>query len=496
SEAKALLALPGFERRIEPAFFLGPGMGLPDTARSPFAGIRSVRAGHLLTVDASGERERCWWTPRFPGGGPSTLDEAGEALRTALRRAVRRRVGGDVPIALALSSGLDSAIVAALATEVRSDLRAFTVAWPDRPYDEATAAAATARHLGLAHEPVPCTVEQLAEGFLDGMHATGVPTNNLSTTARLAMARAVRASGAKALTGGEAADEIFGGYPYFGLEAIWRDLARGEPGARTALRTFEAEERPSRGVFWSGGRGWERTPPWLGHPSTVHLRALRAETELSRLLSRSARAELAGRTPLEALGAELDVARLRTLAPFDAARVVSRSVFGTFVVPALGDGVEMAASLEGRVPFLDREVVDLAYALPQELCVAPATYLRKRVLRHAFADRLPEGFRAPPKHTWMAPTFRELGATATGRALFADLLSDRAVRDAGLLSRRTVRAALAAWRWWPARGARFPHVDGVVGYLLSVQALHHVHVRTPPRTRTLTAWVDRTPAVA
>lgn len=496
SEAKALLALPGFERRLDPSFFLGPGVGLPDTARSPFAGIRSVRAGHLLTVDASGERERAWWVPRFLGGGPATLDESAEALRTTLRRAVRRRVGGDVPIALALSSGLDSTIVAALAAEVRPELRAFTVAWPDRPYDEAAAAALTARHLGLAHQPVPCTVSDLAEGFLDGVYATEIPTNNLSTTARLAMARAVRASGAKALTGGEAADEILGGYPTFGLEAIWRDLARGERGARSALRAFEAEEHRSRGVFWDGGRDWRRTPPWLGHPSTVHLRAVRSERLVPRLLSRAARAELAGRTPLEALGAELDAARLRTLHPFDAARVVSRSLFGTFVVTALGDRVEMAASLEGRVPFLDADVVDLAYSLPQEHCVEPGTYTRKRVLRRAFADRLPPGFRAPPKHTWMAPTFRELAATPTGRALVEDLLSDRAVREAGLLSRRTVRAALAAWRLWPGQGARFPQVDGVVGYLLSVQALHEVHVRVPRRPTRLPTWVDRTPADA
>ena len=55
----------------------------------------------------------------------------------------------------------------------------------------------------------------------------------------------MRAAGFEALMSGEGADELFGGYPYFGLEAIWR-MGADESGP--ALRAFAEAEGASRGI--------------------------------------------------------------------------------------------------------------------------------------------------------------------------------------------------------------------------------------------------------
>lgn len=499
SEAKALLAWPGFSAALEPRWFNGAGLGLPSTERTPFVGITSLRPGHRMWVEASASRVARWWRPAFGGAAGIRPEEARERVRAELARAVARRVGGDVPIALALSSGVDSTAVAALTAQIRPDRSAFTLSYPGAPYDEAAAAGRTAAALGLRFTPVPCPLEALAEGLLPSIYQTEVPTNSLSTVARLRLSAAVRAAGFKALAGGEGSDEIFGGYPYFVLERIWRDLARGAPGAEAALARFRRAEALSRGVFWEDGSAWRRAPPLFGAPSVVHLRALKARPLQRALLSRDASARLGGEGPLDALTAELDPTELRALHPFDATRMVSRSVLGTFAIPALGDRVEMAASLEGRVPYLDAALVRLAVSLPEEICLDTKNYISKIVLRDAVKDLLPPGFSPPPKHTGMAPPFAALWPLPAGRAIFEALLDPAAVRRAALLRPAFVAAVWAAWRRLPQGGARFTALDGVLGYLLSVQALHHAFVERPAASRPTGARLaleDRSPGAA
>lgn len=495
SEAKGLLALEGFSTGIDPLHFTGPGIGLAGCARTPFIGITSVRPGHLLRVGRAGSKETPYWTPTFERGRELSVDDAAAELRKELGHAVERRVGGGVPIALALSSGIDSAIIAGLTARVRPEVRAFCISYPGAAFDESAKAARTAAHFGLEFEPVVCTPESLAAGFLDSIRCTETATNSLSTAARISMTAAVRRSGAKALAGGEGSDEIFGGYPYFGLEAIWRRLASGDPArrssARESMKRFRDVERLSRGVFWDDTHAWRRTASIFGYPSVYAVRATRAVRLLWFLASRRTLERIGPVSPLDAVRGEFDPEALGRLDPFDATRVVSRSIFATFVVPALGDRVEMAHSLEGRAPYLDVHVVRLAYSLTEQHCLGPDPLRRKHVLRRAFADLIPADFAAPPKHTFMAPTFRDFVRTPIGRDLFETLLSPRAVRSADLLDGKTVSLLRMAASLCPASSQRFALLDGLVGYCLSVQALHNIFVGAPPSPGPLLTLDDR-----
>ena len=94
----------------------------------------------------------------------------------------------------------------------------------------------------------------------------------MRTTARLALTRAVRAAGFKALMSGEGSDELFGGYPYFGIEAIWRLLAEAPSRGDRALAAFRATEARSRGVFWDDGDSWNQVAAHL--PDVLAVRAV------------------------------------------------------------------------------------------------------------------------------------------------------------------------------------------------------------------------------
>jgi len=194
------------------------------------------------------------------------------------------------------------------------------------------------------------------------------------------------------------------------------------------------------------------------------------------MFSRGWRRRMGGRTPLRTMTRELDPAALRELDPFDATRVASRSILGSLVIPSLGDRVEMAHSLEGRVPYLDRDVIELAYSFGQDWCIDPDTSTRKHVLRRAFADLVPPRLASPPKHTLMAPTFADLAEVPRGRGILEAVLEDRAVRRAGIFDPMFVRGLRAAWRRWPRGDRRHSGLDLTLGYVATTQALFMVHV--------------------
>jgi asparagine synthase (glutamine-hydrolysing) len=277
---------------------------------------------------------------------------------------------------------------------------------------------------------------------------------------------------------GEGSDELFGGYPYFGIEAIWRQLSTDPHRGHAALARFRADEAMSRGMFWDDGDAWKRAPRPFGFAS-AYTQRIQAVTRASRFMFSRSWLSRRTRTPMEIALEELDPSVLRGLAPFDATRLVARSVLGSLVIPSLGDRVEMAHSLEGRVPFLDLDVVERAYALSEAHCIDPVTLVRKRVLRHAFGDLIPKGHRAPPKHTLMAPPLRDLLRTPRGRVLLETLTSDLAIRNTGVFDPLFVRSLRTAFAICPERAVQTragSMLDLTLTYVLTTQALHYVFV--------------------
>ncbi len=511
SEAKAILALDGFAAAFDAAYFAGPGVGLVGSAVTPFRGIRAVRPGHSLRVSRKRTCETPYWTPRFGTSSratapPTMADAAGEVRRT-LERSVARRMEGDPPISVSLSSGVDSTIVCGLvAAQARANgraLTAFSVGYPGEPYDESAAAARTAKHFGVGFERVVCSPETLADEFLSTIRSIEVPTNSLSAVARIQLAAAVRSSGNKALMSGEGSDELFGGYPYFGLEAIWRmrrspDRATQQRGDR-AWERFRREEASSRGIFWDDSSEWQKAPFGFGYPSAYELRARRVRRSARHLFSADWLARIEAATQDGGPASDLDPSVLRSLAPFDATRLVAREVLASLIIPGLGDRVEMARGIEGRTPYLDLDVVQCAYSLPESLCVDPTTFRRKHVLRNAFADLLPPAFCPPAKTTRMAPSFADMARTRRGNDVLETLLADRAVRHAGVFDPRFVAGLKSLWRFWPVRGRTQASLDLLLGYVACTQALHAtlvegVHASRPSDSLALDE--DRSPPAA
>ncbi len=462
SEIKALLAA-GIPRRWSPSGldqlfsmqFLAPTETL-------VAGVRAVAPGEHLVVGQTGIRMHTAREIRLRLQRPVVGDDdalEGE-IRDAFLDAVAVRLPEDGRIAFAVSGGFDSAAVvgAAAALGVPSP-KGFAVAFSGEAWDERALAEAA-----ISHANGELTViEPMPEDFLDHLdsavrHAEGAASNG-QLVAKYMLSRAVRDAGFKAILTGEGADEAFLGYAHLLADA------GTEPTAATA----------QRGLMLPDGDG----PPL---PATEALFAALGASVPTFLRAKSAlAAQLAGlAAPSRADGADTCIAHLcATLLEGRefAGDHVRRSSFlwqklalAGYILRTLGDGTELANSVEGRPPFLDGPLLSLAAGIPTATLLDGRNgqglekVRDKALLRRALRDFVPVVVADRKKHPFLAPPLpRTAEIVARVRARTAPQ------RLPSFFDPAAVAAFVDAWA--DLRGGPAVARDGVLHLLLTTTAL-------------------------
>ena len=358
SEAKALFALGVPARWDDESMFHAAHTQYPWPDRTMFAGVHQLEPGCVLHW--SGDEPsvaRYWELPIASTGGAlggareaglggarhTALDEAAASLRTVLDEAVRVRLRADARICVQLSGGLDSSTVAAIAAGAGAVDACFTVGFEAAAYDERDHAAATASALGLPLHIVPVTGADIAAHWATAVaHGEGLAING-HLVGKWMLSRAMRDAGFKVALTGEGADELLAGYPHL----------RADAGVAIAGHAA------SRGVMLpaDGGLALDAVRALLGYVPTWLAAKASLGSRVRALLSLDLRARYASTDPYVSLIERLGGDRLRALDPLHAsASTWIRTALAQYILRTLGDGMEMAHGIEGRVPFLDHHV--------------------------------------------------------------------------------------------------------------------------------------------
>jgi asparagine synthase (glutamine-hydrolysing) len=279
-----------------------------------------------------------------------------------------------------MSGGLDSTLVTAMAREEHPSIVAFNASLVDEEdVDEGRWAELAAKGLGVELDTVSVTTPEWRAALVAAVahHEYPLPTGASPVSVSLIAGRA-RERGVKVLLVGEAADELFGGYPIAHGAAYRRFLAPGH-----MLRRMAQQARRPAGIRH------------LGRVVLAHLRGrepysvpIDVPAAVSRW--REATAASAGEAYAHHSGPrrELETALLSAMTAGSLAWLLNRM-----------DKDAMARSIETRVPFLDPDVVELALNLPLEHRVAPAS---KGVLRDVAGRWIPEQIVRRPKQPGMS----------------------------------------------------------------------------------------------
>jgi asparagine synthase (glutamine-hydrolysing) len=337
--------------------------------------VRRIESGSLLTVHPGGtpSHDR-WFTPVLHnrgGAGPAIHRRIADALRDSV--AIHMR--SDVPVGAFLSGGIDSTAIVALAREHHPGITAFTAGFEQPGYSEVDVAAETADLLGVRHVVRTVSAAEVMDALPSIVWYLDDPVADPALVPLWFIAREARREVTVVLSG-EGADELFGGYRVYrepnslkGFEylpgSVRAALGRVSRLLPDGLRGKDLLRRgalPMEQRYYGNARTFQPhqlAAVWRGHDPT------RDHTDVTAEHYRHS----AGWDP---------VARMQHLDLFTWLR-------GDILVKA--DKMTMAHSLELRVPFLDRDVFEVARGLPtSEKIVGDVT---KHGLRRALRDIVP-----------------------------------------------------------------------------------------------------------
>lgn len=412
SEAKAILECPFVERApnlnaIDPYLCLR-NVPEPETM---FAGIYILPVAHSMTISRTGEvrMERYWSVPLKTDRKYKKDGEYLEALEAGFHEAVKLTMRSDVPVSSYLSAGVDSSLITAAAREFNSNLHTFSLGF-NSPIDETHDAAETARLLGTTHHEIQVTPEDF-ERLPRVVWQMDRPVGDALIIAfdRLA---ANCAKDFKVVLGGEGADEMFAGYQFHKIIPLVEKYSRAVPGfihSGLMMPAFHATPMAVLNKFFQfpsdlGKGGKKRIGQFLAGYKRRHLRE--NYTILRTLWSHDERHDVYA-DGFKARASEDWIAPERpedrdSSAPFlDRLLKLQYDEWLQDWALIRQDKNTMAHSLEIRLPFLDHNVIELAFSMPPHL---KANLKRDKIIeRRLAAKMLPPAVSNRPKNPFFLP---------------------------------------------------------------------------------------------
>ena len=458
SEVKSFLALPGFRASMDVealhrylTFLWVPD---PDTM---FEGVKKLPAAHLATFRDGDLRIREYWNLVVPPEHKAWADHEAdvlEGIRARLRASVRKQMVSDVPIGAFLSGGVDSAAIVAFMAEAATEpVRTFTITFPERhrvgerTLDDPAIARRVARRYGANHQEI--VVEPDVVGLLPKLiwHMDEPVADPAIIAAHLVCAAA--RPDVKVLLSGVGGDELFAGYR---KHAAYRLSSRYQRIPRFLRQGFI-------------GPLVRQLPTFRGTRLMGLVRHAKKLVSTGSLVPEEA--FLANATYLDGgektlLYAPQMSARLDDVNPYAGheerfadvgeADFVNRMLYldlKTFMVSlnlTYNDKMSMAASLEVRVPFLDRELATFAFTdVPPDWKLTRDDRPRtKHVLKKALKGIVPDEVLSAPKAGFGAPHDHWL--TNDLKEMVDDLLSDDEIRRRGIFDPGRVRTLVREHR--------------------------------------------------
>ena len=413
SEVKAIFAAnPAIPRALDPE-------GIDQTftfwstvpPQTVFQGIKEIEPGHVRSYVRGEVRDHAFWTPRYPTKADghfssNVIDDVIDAVRNALETATAfRMVRADVPVGSYLSGGLDSSLVAALGSRFTDGrLQTFSVRFSDAEYDETSYQRLMVRTIASEHHELMISRRDIAEAFPKVIYHTERPILRTAPVPLFLLSRLVRERGIKVVLTGEGADEMFAGYDLFREGKVRRFWGRQPSSTRRAALLKRLYPYISRSPVHMQAVALK----FFGHglsaidaPGFAHQPRWRSTSAIKRLFSEGMRDASSRADPVTELLDRLppDFGRWTPLAQDQ--YIETKTLLAGYLLSSQGDRMLMAHSVEGRFPFLDDDVVELANSLPDSCKLRILD--EKHVLKRVSQSQLPPEIVTRKKQPYRAP---------------------------------------------------------------------------------------------
>jgi len=355
--------------------------GVYDQAERTFIdGVTQLAPGHFLVINIDSgacSAPTRYWHPSVARSFHGTYQDAVETVRGLFIESVRHNLRSDVPLGIALSGGIDSSAIAGAARFLEPDLPISTFSYiaPGFVESEHEWISTVAQSLGVVSHTTASTAEDLENDIDDLILTQGEPFGSTSIYAQYRVFKLAREHGMVVTLDGQGGDEVFAGY-------------HGYPAQR--MRSLLETGR------WLGAARFARAwGSWPGRDTRSMLIEAAGQFVPRRLRGRVlplSTSPLINYDALRERGVDVKFPPVQGTSQWGRRVPAHLRVAQTRVgLPGLlrhGDLDSMRFSVESRVPFLDRALVEYVLSLPEEWLIGPDG-TTKRILRDSMRGLVP-----------------------------------------------------------------------------------------------------------
>ena len=386
SEIKSFVEHPKFDKIFnEDALGNYLSFQFVPTNETFFKGVYCLQPGHYFTYENGEMKITRYFEPQFTGDTEKSFEEMVDEVEAVMKESVAAHKISDVEVGSYLSSGVDSSYMAYLGQVDRT----FTVGFGEEKYSEIRDAKEFAKSIHMKNDSKIIEPDEYWDCLSDAMYYMDEPVADPAAIA-LYFLSAEAAKKVKVVLSGEGSDELFGGYNIYCEPLQYTGFNKIPLCIRRILGKFAETVLPrsmrGRGFLIRHGKTLEER--YIGNANIF------SEREANKLLKKGCKPGCMKVTaPL--------YERVKEKDPVTKMQYLDIHLWLVHDILMKGDKMGMANSLEVRVPFLDKKVMELAQTLPLEYKVdAPKTKIAlraaaDRVIQKKTAEKKKLGFPIP-----------------------------------------------------------------------------------------------------
>lgn len=369
SEIKAFLDVPDFEKVFNESILeTYLEFSFVPTNETFFKGVHRLDAGCSLLYKDGEIKLNKYFKLDFKEENMS-FEDAVKNISDVMKDSVEKHLIADVEVGSFLSSGIDSSYIVSLAKPDKT----YTVGYENKKYDETMYAKDLAKKLGIKNESKIITKEEYLENISKIMYHLDEPTSDPAAISLYFVAK-LASKDLKVVLSGEGADEFFGGYNYYREEVDYKLYNKLPYCLRHIIGKIASIFPEGRGFNFLVRRGEKLENNYIGVNRNFS--------------SKMAKKVLKNNYELEAIDVTKDVYNeFKNYSNIDKMQAIDINFWLMKDILLKADRMTMASSIEGRVPFIDKEVFKVASHLPFDYKVTKEN--TKVALRAAAKEVIP-----------------------------------------------------------------------------------------------------------
>ena len=369
SEIKAFLDVPDFEKIFNESILeTYLEFSFVPTNETFFKGVHRLDAGCSLLYKDGEIKLNKYFKLDFKEENMS-FEDAVKNISDVMKDSVEKHLIADVEVGSFLSSGIDSSYIVSLAKPDKT----YTVGYENKKYDETMYAKDLAEKLGIKNESKIITKEEYLENISKIMYHLDEPTSDPAAISLYFVAK-LASKDLKVVLSGEGADEFFGGYNYYREEVDYKFYNKLPYCVRHVIGKIASIFPEGRGFNFLVRRGEKLENSYIGVNRNFS--------------SKMAKKVLKNNYELKAIDVTKDVYNeFKNYSNIDKMQAIDINFWLMKDILLKADRMTMASSIEGRVPFIDKEVFKVASHLPFDYKVTKEN--TKVALRAAAKEVIP-----------------------------------------------------------------------------------------------------------